>query len=260
MQAGVTVLNFDGTYSLQPSFHPPACEWLDLTDLQETKGYCSPASLQTIAERLRGRRQRGVTLLGSGSYHYVTLLLLSEVREPFTLVVFDRHADFLAPLAAGVVSCGSWCRTALATLPLLRKVVLLGAAPEARLLVPEALRAKVAVFTDRTLRRLSRQAVLSAVPTKAVYLSIDKDVLDVQDMVTDWGSGRLPLAHAADLVACLANHRRIAGMDLCGEPPFSPADALRPEAVAAARRSEEANRRLIAAAAGRLGGHRPPAS
>lgn len=109
---GVTFLNFDHTYASQKQlFHFPH-EWIDLTDLSHTNLYCEPASLREIERRIRLRKQKGAVFIGNGNYHYVSYLLIQEIKEPFTLVLFDHHTD----VGAGddpVISCGSWVSYAL---------------------------------------------------------------------------------------------------------------------------------------------------
>ena len=58
------------------------------------------------------------------------------------------------------------------------------------------------------------------IPTDAVWLSIDKDVLDEREALTNWDQGRMPLAALLRIVAAVGAHKRIAGADVCGE--FSP--------------------------------------
>jgi hypothetical protein len=67
-------------------------------------------------------------------------------------------------------------------------------------------------FVDDLARRL---------PTEAVYVSIDKDVLHPDEAVTNWNQGQMRLDHILACLRALAARRRIVGLDVCGEyaPP-----------------------------------------
>jgi hypothetical protein len=64
-----------------------------------------------------------IALLGSGDFHHVAALLHERVREPFTLVHFDNHPDWVR--LAPHWHCGSWLNRTLA-LPHLARAVTLG--------------------------------------------------------------------------------------------------------------------------------------
>ena len=46
-----------------------------------------------IKRALNRRKNKGITFIGSGNYHYVSHLLLEEINKPFTLILFDHHTD-----------------------------------------------------------------------------------------------------------------------------------------------------------------------
>ena len=96
-------------------------------------------------------------------------------------------------------------------------------------------------------------------PTEAVWISIDKDVLRSEDAVTNWDQGQMPLAVLLDALRRLTLGKRIVGMDVCGEyspPRFS--DPLKrieawrdhpsqlPECAMAQDRNDQTNRALLA--------------
>lgn len=247
MSNGVTVLDYDHGYRLQPMLQNPAYEWLDLSDIPGTKRYCTVESLSVIRQRLRKRKKRGVTLIGSGNYHYVTYLLLSEIQQPFTLVLFDHHTDMSESLDAGVVSCGSWVRKAVEELPLLRKVVIVGARPSAMKHVPLHLQEKVTLVTQlpMTSHAPDPQTIVSRIPTQVVYVSIDKDVLDRTEAITDWDQGTMRMRELVGLLRAIAASRQICGIDICGEYVASPVDRFRADCRQALKKNEIANRKLL---------------
>lgn len=252
--SGVSVLNFDRTYCAQLRLQQTGYEWIHLLDLEGVRGYCTMESLRRINERIAKRRARDITLLGSGQYHYVSLLLLAEILQPFTLILFDRHTDMMQSPASNVISCGSWARTAIRRLPLLKKVVLLGLSDGAAGLVPGSLRPRVAHFTYRRIASANvLDRVLREIPTEAVYISIDKDVLSPRDALTDWGQGHLGLGHVIEIGNALSRHHKIVGVDICGEYPSSPTTRFTQQSRRAARLNERANLLLIEAACRWLG-------
>ncbi|OUM86107.1 MAG: hypothetical protein BAA01_01900 [Bacillus thermozeamaize] len=247
MCSGVTVLDFDHSYHQQAHLQNPAYEWLDLSDIPGTKRYCAAESLSVIRQRLRKRKKRGVTLIGSGNYHYVTYLLLSEMKMPFSLVLFDHHTDMMEPLGATVVSCGSWVLKAVEELPLLKKVVIIGARHGTKWKIPFHLKRKISILENvppGTAETLVR-SIVSLLPTNVVYISIDKDVLDRTEVVTDWEQGTMKLQVLIGLLRGIAKYREICGIDICGEYPVSPVAMFRPEYRGAVRKNARANQVLL---------------
>lgn len=257
---GVTVLNFDNTYTLQPHLQQRGYEWIDLLDIKEAKGYCTMESLRVISERIKGRNHRHLTLIGSGNYHYVSLLLISEIRQPFTLILFDRHADMMPPPNEHLITCGSWVLIAMERLPSLSRTIIVGV-DESQPRAPKSIASKVTVVpaSPGSSQGLAH-AIVETIRTEAVYISIDKDVLSGCDAVTDWGSGDLRLEQLISWVDAIAERRRVIGVDICGEYAYSPVAAFSRETVRAARRNARANRALIESARGWLSRHRPLAS
>lgn len=303
MGDGVTVLDFDHSYQWQAFLRDPSVEWIDLTDLTGTKRFCAAETLAVIRERLSKRTRRGVTLIGSGSYHYITYLLLAEIDRPFSLVLFDHHADMMEPPDESVVSCGSWVWKALRELPLLKQVFIIGVDPKgsrgaaglqaaggaarapandrqplntpasevpsrtsgltapfrgtATPLAPALtarlpnldphLRRKVFIFepVNEENAKTILPAIISCLSTYDVYISVDKDVLDPTEAITDWDQGTMKLAVLTRLIRAIADHRRVCGADICGEYPISPVDAYSPRHRLALRKNAQANRILL---------------
>jgi arginase family enzyme len=177
--------------------------------------------------------------------------LLEQAHEPFTLVHFDNHPDWVR--WAPRWHCGSWVNQAL-RLPQVAKVVTLGP-NSADLVRPElkggnlaALDAgRVVLFPwqhapSRVFRRIADgaghryanghvvwrnladhgsadnlAAILATIETDAIWLTIDKDVLAESEALTNWDQGRMPLQALRGLIAAIGARKRIVGADLCGE-------------------------------------------
>jgi arginase family enzyme len=236
---GITRLCFERIepYQLSESQY----DLLDLSDIRSTYCLCDQKTLGLIGKRLRRRKHKGIALLGSGNYHYVTYLLLSELTCPFSLVLFDHHPDMLPAPSREVISCGSWALEAIEKLPLLKKVIIIGVKKELTAAIPAKYRRKISIFPEGW--RWEDEKLLSVIPTSGVYLSIDKDVLSETDAVTDWDQGTMKLSQLLALVRRTAAEKLMYGLDLCGEWPASD---LRKKG--AARMNAQADHKVIALA------------
>jgi len=186
-------------------------------------------------------------LIGSGNYHYVTYLLLSEIKKPFTLVLFDHHTDMMESPGATIVSCGSWVLKSMEELPLLKKVVIIGARQGTKWKIPSHLKRKISILENvppGTLEPVIR-SIISSLPTNLVYVSIDKDVLDRTEVLTDWEQGTMKLQVLIGLLSSIAKYREICGIDICGEYPVSPVAIFHPEYRGALRKNERVNQMLL---------------
>jgi len=242
--SGISLLNFDGTLQTQSLLGKYPAEWIDLSDLRGCRGYCTDESLRKIRKRLRERKHRRVTLIGPGNYHYVTYVLLSEIRQPFSLVLFDHHTDLAPGGDVPMLSCGSWVSHAVETLPLLDRVVIVGAGGR----IAE-IPGNVTVITEQEARLMSPadivRAIRAAVPDQPLYISVDKDVLDPESAATDWDQGSMTLRQLLDAIRELRRARPIAGADVCGEMPMSPVDLLSGERARHLKKNERANKAIV---------------
>ena len=163
-----------------------ACE-----NLEGTNCYCGETAAEALRERIQAFGLSGIHFLDSGNYHYVSRLWLEQAEEPFDLLVFDHHTDMQEPAFGGILSCGGWVRAALEELPLLRQVYLAGPPADSR----EA-REELFGFMDRVLwipeEKLGNGEVLERCLAaeedgcRPLYISVDKDILRMEDAVTNW--------------------------------------------------------------------------
>ena len=115
-------LDFDGSPAPELA---QAVRTVDLSDVLGTRYATEDDTFARLAERLVGENLDGV-LLGSGDFHHHALHALRRKREPFSLVLFDNHAD-LGP--SDLITCGAWVEEALSSLPMLAGVLLVGCMP-----------------------------------------------------------------------------------------------------------------------------------
>ena len=205
-----------------------------LTELKRRIAVCLP---------VRGEAE--VVFAGSGDFHHVTPLLLERAAAaadgPVTVIHFDNHPDWVRQ--ASGLHCGSWVGRA-ARLDGVARVITIGVCS------PDIGRAKahegdlaliaegrldlfaweapdggdeVALegHTWPTISALGEAAFLdtlaAAVRTKAVYVTLDKDVLRAEDAVTNWDQGRASLDFVIAAVRRLAETHKIVGADVVGD-------------------------------------------
>lgn len=220
-------------------------QWIDFTTLEGTNGYCDEEAAAVITEKTADgmRESHPVTWIGNGNYHYVAHLLTMQIKEPFSLVVFDHHPDMQPSFFAELLSCGSWVLHALKQNPFLQQVILIGvkeellqALPENPDVVPVVMQGELAacfyqfICYGKTVTAISEsffqdpQHEMSVLGTwinrqldGAVYLSVDKDVLCREDCMTNWDSGSMRLWELLELLELFLRNHGVIGMDFCGE-------------------------------------------
>jgi arginase family enzyme len=196
-----------------------------------------------------------VVFYGSGDFHHITVCLLEQYQEPFTVVQIDNHPDWVT--FPGTLNCGSWVNHAL-KLPQVKQVVTLGPAGN-DLQWPELKAGNLRAIVEGRLRivpwRKTRSRVFGRygdtaswrqqgkwldwfdvsaspwpmmlerlvddMPTDAVYVTIDKDALVQREATTNWDQGCMTLEEIETLFSVLARKKRIIGVDVCGDhsPP-----------------------------------------
>ena len=200
---------------------------IDCRDIEGTRSYCDDRAKERLRERIADAPFSGIHFLDSGNYHYLSLLWLEKITEPFSLVLVDHHPDMQRPAFGDITSCGGWVREALLTHPCLERVYVAGVEPE--LLEQEGILTGVTVSGEKADFPVERVHVgLSGLwerggsgeeHRRPVYLSIDKDALRRQDARCDWDQGEMSMEELFGLLDQIAGHCRILGADVCGENP-----------------------------------------
>ncbi|RDW19013.1 hypothetical protein CWR48_08160 [Oceanobacillus arenosus] len=248
MESNITVLNFDQTYYKQDFSQKDTYEWLDLESIPNANLFCEKHSLVQIENKLKKRKPSNITMLGSGNYHYVSYLLLSEIKRPITLVLFDHHTDTLPSPSQELISCGSWVLESLQNIPMLQKVILIGIDESGKRYIPSSIDDKVSIYTTSLLQQHSPKIIdslINEIPTELVYISIDKDVLDVKDAITAWDQGRMRLRQLMGIVKRIISNKEIYGMDICGEYPVNPSNEYSRQTRVAIKKNSDANQFIL---------------
>ena len=133
----------------------------------------------------------GVTLIGSGDDHYVTVALLARLKRPFTLILVDHHTDGSESVFPAMLSCGSWIRHAFFDLPQLARVIMIGPPGGSAQHLHASIRERIMIVPD--LSATTPAMLLADILTNDVYFRIDKDVFDPSVVRTNWDQGNLTL-------------------------------------------------------------------
>ncbi|WP_047986406.1 arginase family protein [Ornithinibacillus californiensis] len=248
MEEAITLLNFDGAYSKQSFYKSSSDNWINFDFMRNISLFCERGSLQDITDRLIEHKQDGICYLGSGNYHYVSYILQSQMKLPYTLILFDHHTDILPAPSENLISCGSWVLESLKTLPMLKKVYILGVSEETNQNIPESVQDKVVIYTKNSLQtNLSTitKSMIKNIPTEAVYISMDKDVLDTKDAMTGWDHGTLRLKQMLKMVKELSKSKDFRGVDVCGEYPVNPMNEYQKETQEALDKNNYANGQIL---------------
>ena len=245
----VTILDFTGVYRRQKFYKEASAQVTDCSDIPGTYGYCDAAAAKELRARIKSPAPDRICFLDSGNYHYCSLFLLEQITEPFDLVLFDHHTDMQPPGFSGLLSCGSWVLEAAVSLKNLRHIYMIGpdvdtansddyvSAQETRPARVNADRTEPQI--DRCSTGKCRAGLPDADPFVPVYVSIDKDVLSKEVVITDWEQGNMTGQEFLKGLSQVFYNRRVLGMDVCGEPAADD----REETI---RASDRLNRELLA--------------
>ncbi len=254
----VRVLNFDNSIIAQPKLlsRYPA-EIIDFTSLASSaRLYISRALRKRILDFLPAREKRYPAFLGSGDFHHISEILISQIAEPACLIVFDFHPDW--DIFPPRFACGSWVTAALKNKNI-AKCVLIGAGSD-DLSSPALQTANLGALADNRLeiypyrhkpssvyfrpvaqnRSISIQkgnfwrdiiwhqleqedlaaftlGLIKGLPTRKVYISIDKDCLKKDFALTNWEEGFLRLDQLLTMLKLMRENLEIIGLDVAGD-------------------------------------------
>ncbi len=258
----IRILDFDGSLLRQNrllnhfSKQPFSSQIIDFRDLSSSCRYLvTKSNIAKIKKRLQNTSRNAITLYGSGDFHHVSSILISEFKKPISVVVFDYHPDWdgMSPF----VSCGSWIAE-ICKWQDVKKIILLGPSSDdmsTAVFPTAAIRAlrsgKLEIFpyekkTSKIYFQYLKDSksfsskcnllgstlfwnnlkqrnnnfigeIISGLPTEDVYISIDKDCLLRQHAVTNWEEGVLPLEWLLSVLSIIKKDRNIVGLDISGE-------------------------------------------
>ena len=237
-ESGILLMNLSGAYEEQDFWREERSTWVRLEDLSGTNCYCDEAAVRAIREKIGEFTLSGIHFIDSGNYHYMTRIWMDKAKSPFSLLVFDNHTDMQPPAFGGLLSCGGWIADALESVKLLEHVFLVGPDQPAFDQVQQTYKERV-TFLSREDLQAARQTdsssgvaasfleMLSEYEKKAgklspVYLSVDKDVLNEQEVKTTWSQGDMSLTELKSCLEELQSFLKVRKLplqaaDVCGE-------------------------------------------
>ncbi len=209
-----------------------------------------------IEERIRDSSKNSVTFLGSGDFHHISSILVNQFSQPLSVIIFDFHPDWdtLPPhlgcgswlnqilknkniekcILIGVSSddISSWWVESgnLDSLKSNRVEIYTYAHKPSKVFfkrIPEnisfgfskRLLFKEIYWTELKGRNLKDffLSLLGRIPTKEVYVSIDKDCLKKDSALTNWEEGYLSLDELLLMLKLIRENLDIAGLDITGD-------------------------------------------
>lgn len=253
----IRLLHLDGSLMAQPTLAGLAQEGLAQTinlkpEADALRLWARREHMVALARRLTEDgpppgKGAEITFMGSGDFHHLTAPLVARhAKEKLSIVHFDNHPDWGKWPPA--YHCGSWVNRVL-EMDHVAKLVTIG--PCAGTTWPQIKGGNAAAVDGNRYelhpwrmgpaKVLGRQPVMGGnlagrdwpgfvadlarrLPTQAVYVTIDKDVLHPDEALTNWNQGEMRMDHILACLGALAAHRRIVGVDVCGEyaPPKFP--------------------------------------
>jgi len=244
-------------------FHPAVIELKKIGP--HARLWTNQKNSQGIKEHLTPELRDAITFLGSGDFHHISRLLIDQFNDPLSVIIFDHHPDWsiLPPRLAcgswvnsllekknirklillGTSSddlntfslqegdLGSFKGNRLEIYPYLHR-------PSRVFLrrVPENSSLKIKrhpFFTDISWQELEGKdlagffrSLIKRLPTKEVYLSIDKDCLKRNYALTNWEEGFFELEDLLLALRLIKENLEIAGIDIVGD--YSPVEVSGP--------------------------------
>ena len=222
MKKKTVIMNFSGIYEEETFYKDREVCWVDCRDMSGVNGYCSDDAQEEIRKRIQDYDYRGIHFLDSGNYHYLSKFWLEKIEEPYSLIVFDHHTDMQESAFFGMLSCGSWIKEVLEEHPYIQEVCVVGPPKAATEQCEPNLASRVVFLTQEELEAGTLEkwhAFLENGKELPVYLSIDKDVLCLEDARTNWDQGEMKLEEMEKMIKQVFQKRNVLGADICGENP-----------------------------------------
>jgi len=239
---------------LLAQYHPQV---IDLRDVgPSARLWASRKTKDEISRRIPAPVKGQITFLGSGDFHHVSNILIEKFDEPLCVIDFDFHPDWdiLAPFLtcgswvhrtlknANVRKCvligiasddmsSLWLPTGdLAALKDDRlevypyshgptRVFLKKVPDNISIEVSRSLLSSTIQWNELKGKNLTEffLHVIRRLPSKNVYISIDKDCLSHEYALTNWEEGRLSLDDLLHMLKLIKENLNIVGVDITGD-------------------------------------------
>ncbi len=186
---------------------------ISMKDISGKNMYCTDEAYDEIRSRLSELTspEKGLHFIDTGNYHYMSRIFSSFISEKYDLILIDNHNDMQRAGLGDILSCGSWALDVLEKDDNLSSLYVYGPAvyevsgEECDILLGGK------TVTGRVYRGRGYEE-----GSHPIYLSVDKDALDVTECITNWDQGNLKLEEMACLTDMLLDGKRLIGADICG--------------------------------------------
>lgn len=221
----VFFFNMSGIYQREEIYKKAAAKHAHIIQGQHIKGtdcYCDDEAVKLLEENIGNESENGIHYLDSGNYHYISYLWLKKIERPFELVLFDNHPDMQPSLFGDILSCGGWVKDALEKCDCLKHVLCIGVNEE--LLSEEMKQNENVTFISRQrIEKKNLNELISMIAKEhykrfPTYISVDKDVLNENEIKTNWDQGTLTKEQLFAVLRYIFSECEVLGMDICGEP------------------------------------------
>lgn len=209
-----------------------------------------------IKEQFDPAFKNAITFLGSGDFHYISSVLIQQFKQPLSIIVFDHHPDWdilppkfgcgswvsralemenvkkviLLGISSDDISTISIQSGNLAALKNNRLEIYPYSHKPTKVFlrnVPENISLKQQrgfmhtrihwqELKDKNLEVFFRK-LLKRIPTREVYISIDKDCLNSKYSLTNWEEGSFDLSQLLLMLKLVKENLDIVGLDITGE-------------------------------------------
>lgn len=243
-----------------------SAEICELEDLgAQVRLWMNRHTADLIEDRIKNSSFNKVTFLGSGDFHNLSCLFTARIQEPVSLIVFDFHPDWdiLPPrlgcgswvtqalrnkfiqkcLLIGVSSEDlSWPGIQSANLNSLRgerleiypylhnptRVYLRQVSRNSSVSLNKKLLSTKIIWSELKDKNIEEffLARIQSLPTKKVYVSIDKDCLKSDFALTNWEEGKLSLDQLLTMLKIIKEKLDIVGLDITGDYSKVPAAGI----------------------------------
>ena len=189
------------------------CVRISMKDVEGRNMYCDDEAYRIIRERLSAieRPASGIHLIDTGNYHYMSRVFTSFIEEPYDLLLIDNHTDMQEASFGGLLSCGSWAREVLEKDEHLRTLTVIGPGK----FEDGGDEIKVAAGA-RKLTGCAYRGKGYAGDELPLYISVDKDVMEKSECITNWDQGDLTIGELEELLKGSAGGHKVIGADICG--------------------------------------------
>jgi arginase family enzyme len=255
------VLNFDDSVIKQRNL---ICRYnpqiIDLKEIApQARFWMTPKIREEIKKQILPSPETTITLIGSGDFHHLSQLLISQFTMPLSVIVFDFHPDWdkLPPK----LGCGSWVTESLQNPNILKFILAgvsstdissgylesanLGSLRDNRVEIYPYLHDPSMVFLRRIPQNISLKvrsfilfkmvywsqlkgrdllgffaSLIERLPVRQAYISIDKDCLRKEYALTNWEEGLMSLDELLTVLKLIKEKLEIVGVDIVGD--YSP--------------------------------------